>query len=86
MQGAARQFKAFEKWTDEYLVAQHGDIKLSLEPKKEHRKMQKSLVSLKEYISFYETRNVYSVTAVYPELRWDTYFTHEAVSHESVCP
>lgn len=70
MTGAARIFSAFDKWTDEYLVSQYGYTYVGLEPKKEHRKMKKSAVTLQQYISFYTTRNVYSVTQLHPDMRY----------------
>lgn len=62
MKGAAKHFPAYRQWTDEYMHKHFGDKRVGVEPKKEHRKMTKTNVPLKEYLGFYKTRNVYSVT------------------------
>ena len=70
MTGAAKQLPAYHKWTDEYLVAEHGNKWMNVEPKKEHRTMSKTSTRMWEFIDFYTGRNVYSVTSLDRDMKY----------------
>jgi len=69
MKGAVKTSKAFQKWTDEYLITSYGDHIVGVEAKKEKTHMDRKFMTLKDYIHIYETRNVFSVTTLDEEMK-----------------
>ena len=75
IRGAASQFPALAKWTDEYLAAvavAHTDKKLVVETvKKETRDQEIKQLSLAEFLTVYRTRSLYLVNQVPDYLKHD---------------
>eukprot|EP00794_Sanderia_malayensis_P008242 gene8242-9124_t len=66
--GAAKQSPAYEKWTDEYLKAQYGDLEVRLEAKKEKQgyipigDVGVGRDTIRNFIDTYHDRNKYIVS------------------------
>lgn len=82
--GAAKQFPAYEKWTDEYFL-NHPAAKTSLisleRGKKETRQGGIKPVSLAEYVQRYTTEDLYCVSGLPKFLRQDV-----PIYHSVHCP
>ncbi|XP_066271363.1 bifunctional peptidase and (3S)-lysyl hydroxylase Jmjd7-like [Branchiostoma lanceolatum] len=67
---AAKKTAAFKLWTDEYLSAQYGDVKVDVEEgKKENRSWPAYVLSFREFLSTYKNRDIYLVESIEPPMR-----------------
>ncbi|XP_033110921.1 jmjC domain-containing protein D-like isoform X2 [Anneissia japonica] len=70
LRGAVKDALAFEKWSDNYLEENFGDLKLLIEVKKENRtKTQQNIISFKDFLRGYKREDWYAVTVLPDEMR-----------------
>ncbi|XP_033099082.1 bifunctional peptidase and arginyl-hydroxylase JMJD5-like [Anneissia japonica] len=70
LRGAVKDALAFEKWSDNYLEENFGDLKLLIEVKKENRaKTQRNIISFKDFLRGYKREDWYAVTVLPDEMR-----------------
>ena len=73
MKGVAKMSPAFDKWTDDYFLAQDepSDNKITVETKKKESRQQRvDSMSFKEFVKIYNTTEHYMVDAVPKFLRY----------------
>lgn len=66
---AVAESPALKKWTDEYLVAEYGDLDVLLEVKRENRSRQPKRLNISTFIGLYKKEDVYAVTVLPDPMR-----------------
>ncbi|XP_062516710.1 bifunctional peptidase and arginyl-hydroxylase JMJD5-like [Corticium candelabrum] len=65
MKGAAKQSKAYQLWTDEYLMSEYGNVSVEVEEgKKEDRNKGVDEIPLREYLLHYHDEDAYVVASI----------------------
>lgn len=71
MKGAAQLSPAYQKWTDEYLLMEHGEQMLGVEmSKKEYNDMNFKFMLLKDFVSVYMKADVNAVSGLAEALKY----------------
>lgn len=71
MKGAATMSPAYQKWSDSYLLMEHGSHIVGVEmAKKERLVVNRKYMTMKQYIDIYNTTNVNSVTVLADGLKY----------------
>ena len=68
---AAANSLALQKWSDEYLDKEYGDLDVLLEVKRENRSTRPKRVNISTFINIYTKEDVYAVTVLPDPMRKD---------------